>query len=109
MQTAQQELNERMVEAAPSKTIPGLVALRNFIGSTADHRRRVNDDHEAGMSLLGFKTQRPAEDDMGDISVSGDHTSTHQHTYEAQKEKSLLPLLASALAAGGLTWAALNY
>ena len=95
-QSAYEELTERIVEAAPTKVIPSLLAIRNFQNSSKDHRRRLNEGYAASMKLAGFETKsvEEEEEDMGAISVTGDNTyniTVAPQTEEGVASSDLIP------------------
>jgi hypothetical protein len=116
-----EEIQDRAAEWAPTKQIPGLAMMKHFILSMSDSRKRINQSHADGREALGLSpmeegTEARTEDEMGNIEVSGDRTETHHH-YPAAAAKAavaaatgtgILPILATGLAAAGLTWAGMG-
>ena len=84
------------------------VALHDHKRMLDDHARRVRDSHRIQMQKLGLKPEDMAEDDdMGDVFVCGDITTTNQAPSPGDGKQSstttkILPyVLAAALAGGG--------
>ena len=101
-QTPREEFHDRATEQAPAwLTLPQLAAVQNLRQLWADASRRTWDSHRAQMKTLGTEATEP--DDVGDIDISGDHTTTHHHYHEGEGVlKRLIPLaLAAALGFGG--------
>lgn len=127
-QTAAAELLDRAVEHAPARTVPFLIALDNMRHMFALKQRKDREDYALEKQMLGAGTggEVPSvePEDMGDITVAGDTTTTIHNHYqnmptelkpaEAGKEapsiaRRLLPLaLATGLGAGGV-WLASNW
>lgn len=90
------------------------VALGDHKRLLDDYAQRVRDSHRAGMQALGVELPpEPEGDDMGDVFVCGDITTTTQQApQETQaiqagpaptKEQKIWPyVLAAALGSGGL-------
>ena len=91
-----EEMAERIAEAAPVKLAGAAVGLESHRRILHDHARRVHDSHRLDMLALGLKEEDLAkpEDEMGNITISGDH----HHTYtvpllEKTQEKPATPTL----------------
>jgi len=75
--TADEKIQKRIADAAPTKVIPSLIAMDDFRKSQRDYRQRVKDGHKASMAALGINvSDSEEEDEMGDIWVTGDITTT---------------------------------
>lgn len=109
-QTPQQEYQERAAEQASAWiTVPQLAALQNLRQLWADARGRVFDSHKAQMGAIGGEATEP--DEMGDIGISGDHTTTINNHYHGQPSgmgalvKKAIPLVLAATCGLGAAWA----
>lgn len=72
-----EEIAKRVSEGATGlATAAHAVAVRNYAVSQGDYRHRINDSHRAGMKAIGLNRDElsasDAEDEMGDIIVTGD-------------------------------------
>lgn len=75
------QIAERAAEAAPVAILPRLLAIKDMALSMASYRRRVDDGHRMGARALGMEdivkeSAAKAGDDMGDIFVCGDISTT---------------------------------
>ena len=88
------------------------VALEDHRRMLRDYARRLRDSHEAQMRAAGIEPSATEDEDMGDISVSGDTyfappPSAQGNGSESGKKSAVLPVLlaalSSALGGAGLT------
>lgn len=103
-------LSQKLVDLAPVKAIPTLLAIKDLAISQSDHRQRVRDSHKAMAHAAGFAVG--GEEDMGDIFVCGDIAQNHIPSSTPSGLSSLgkaLITAAALLGGGGLGAAAASY
>lgn len=117
-QTPAQELMDRALEHAPARGIPFLLGVQNMQHMFGLKHKKDREDYAFEKKLRGDMTEgevpNAEPEEMGDITVAGDTTTTiHNHyTMPTEPEKStsraagmakqLIPLaMAAGLGAGG--------
>jgi len=114
-QAVMEEIAERFAEHAPAKQIPFLLGMENQRHIWRDWRANVRSSNRIMNKVSGLSDDEIGDsqvDDMGDISVSGDSSSTttnHYHGASGDPSASRLltksiPFVVSAAALAAAAW-----
>jgi hypothetical protein len=99
MQSTMENLRGKLVSLGAAAQAIG---LEHHWKELAAHRQRVQDSHVAMGKAAGFEVEKNGDDDMGDLTITGDIQIPQPQANNGMAKMAIAATVGAAVASGGL-------